>query len=152
LGKGTGADVEAYVALVFQHKACGHPGETGLLYFTNCEWKDGLEAVWGNHKEGQQQRLTFYPDSRGFMLDPYHAFGCLKLIKPGYHTCQEEKDCFFPKLMEYIDGGIAGFLTRKIKKASSDDRSIRQLFSSFRRWQALYATTWSTSSAMTSAA
>jgi hypothetical protein len=87
LGEGTGDNVEAYMALVFQHQACGCPCETGLLNFMTCEWKVGLEAVWGNCKEGWQQRLTFYPDNRGFMLDPYHAFDCLKLIKPGYHIC-----------------------------------------------------------------
>jgi hypothetical protein len=93
LGKGFGPEVEAYVALSFQHQASGHPGETGLLNFLTCEWKNGgLEGVWGNKKEGRQQRMVFYPDSLGFLLDPYHALGILKLVKPGYHTDLKTKD------------------------------------------------------------
>jgi hypothetical protein len=123
LGKGFGPEVEAYVALSFQRQASGRPGETGLLNFLTCEWKNGgLEVVWGNKKEGRQQRMVFYPDSRGFLLDPYHALGILKLVKPGYHTDLETKDWFFPMLTEYADGGIAGFLTRKIKEVSDDER------------------------------
>jgi hypothetical protein len=34
-----------------------------------------------------------------------------------FSTSYEEKDWFFPKLMDYTGGGMAGFLTRKIKEA-----------------------------------
>jgi hypothetical protein len=93
-----------------------------LLNFMTCEWKNGgLVVVWGNKKEGRQQRMVFYPDSRGFLLDPYHVLGVLKLVKPGYHNDHETKDWVFPKLAEYVEGGIAGFLTRKIKDVLDDE-------------------------------
>jgi hypothetical protein len=83
------------------------------------EWR--LEAPWGNRKDGRQQRMIFYPNSRGFMLDPYHALGLLKLAKPGYHDDLATKEWFFPTLVDNCDGGIAGFLTRKIKEVLTDE-------------------------------
>jgi hypothetical protein len=84
LAKGSGPEVEAYVALAFQRQACGRPGELGFLNFNTCDWKNGgLEAPWGNRKDGRQQRMIFYPDNRGFMLDPYHALGCQILVVTG---------------------------------------------------------------------
>jgi hypothetical protein len=65
--------------------------------------------------------MIFYHDSRGFRLDPYHALGLLKLVKPGYHRDLATKEWFFPTLVDYCDGGIAGFLTRKIKEVSTDE-------------------------------
>jgi hypothetical protein len=63
---GTGKDIEAYAALAFQRQACGRPGETGLMNLASCQWDNGLDVAWGNRKQGRQQRISFFPDNRGF--------------------------------------------------------------------------------------
>jgi hypothetical protein len=111
-----GKDMEAYAGLAIQRQACGRPSETGLMNLASANWDNGLEVAWGNRKQGRQQYITFYPDGRDFLTCPYFAYAVLLLANPGYHRNIYDKEWVFPGLADYADGGIATFLTNKIKE------------------------------------
>jgi hypothetical protein len=85
------------------------------MNLASCQWDNGLDVACRNQKQSCQQHISFSPDNHGFLLDLYHAFGCMLVANPGYHLNIYDSEWFFPRLADYADRGIATFLTNKIK-------------------------------------